>query len=377
MDLDDYYSLKNKGISFRNQGLYKEAIEWFDRALKIKPDDSDSLRNKGISLVWLERYKEAIECYDKALKVKSDDYDSLRCKGIALFWLKKYEEAIKCYDRALKIKLDDYDSLRNKGIALFQLKQYKEAIECYDLALKLKPSDYDSLREKGVALIKMGMYKEAVKSLDKALKIKPDDYNSLRGKSIALDYLGIYKEAVESLDQVLRIKPDDDQCLKYKDNILEKMRNDININTNVESVNKSKQEVFKYDIALSFAGENRKVVEQIAKKLAENNIQVFYDEFEKTKLWGKRLSTHFQKTYGVSTCFVVVFVSKEYSLKDWTNFEFSIARGEAKVRGTEFILPVRLDNTPLFGLPDDMAYLDFNTEGVEGIVNAVIDKLKG
>ena len=79
---------------------------------------------------------------------------------------------------------------------------------------------------------------------------------------------------------------------------------------------------------------------------------------------------------GINTCFVIVFVSKEYSLKDWTNFEFSIARGESKVRGTEFILPVRLDNTTLFGLPDDVAYLDFNTEGIEGIVSAVIDKLK-
>jgi hypothetical protein len=115
---------------------------------------------------------------------------------------------------------------------------------------------------------------------------------------------------------------------------------------------------------------------QKAKKLAENNIQVFYDEFEKAKLWGKRLSTHFQKTFGENTCFVLVFVSKEYSLKDWTNFEFSIARGEARVRETEFILPVRLDNTLLFGLPEDMAYLDLEAEGVDGIVNAVINKLK-
>ena len=72
----------------------------------------------------------------------------------------------------------------------------------------------------------------------------------------------------------------------------------IDIKIKTEYVNKSKQDNFKYDVALSFAGENREIVEQIAKKLAENNVQVFYDEFEKAKLWGKRLSTHFQKTYG-------------------------------------------------------------------------------
>jgi tetratricopeptide (TPR) repeat protein len=283
--------------------------------------------------------------------------------------LKQYKEAIECYDRALIFKPIDYDSLRDKGVALIKMGLHKEAVKSLDKALKIKPDDYNSLKHKGVSLLWLKRYTEAIECYDLSLKINPDDYDSLKGKGIALDSLGMYKEAIESLDQVLRIKPNDDQCLKYKDNILEKIR--------IESANKSKQEAFKYDIALSFAGENREVVEQIAKKLAENNIQVFYDEFEKTKLWGKRLSTHFKKTYAENTCFVLVFVSKEYSLKDWTNFEFSIARGEAKVRGTEFILPVRLDNTPLFGLPDDMAYLDFNTEGVEGIVSAVVDKLKG
>ena len=158
----------------------------------------------------------------------------------------------------------------------------------------------------------MGMYKEAIESLDQAPKFKPDDYNSLRHKAVSLLWLKRYEEAVECYDQVLNFKPDDYQSLKNKDNILEKMRTDRDIKTKKEYVNNLKQGNFKYDIALSFAGENREIVEKIAKKLAENNIQVFYDEFEKSKLWGKRLSTHFQKTYGENTCFVLVFVSKEY-----------------------------------------------------------------
>jgi len=365
---DDYYSLKNKGISFATRGLYKEAIEWFDRALKIKPDGYNSFRHKGNALRWLERYKEAIECYDRALKIKTDDYDSLREKGNSLFQLKRYNEAIECYDRALKFKPKDHDSLTGKGFSLVWLEQYKEAIECYDRALKIKPNDYNSFRNKGNSLFQLKRYKEAIECYDQALNIKPDDHNSLKVKGIAFGFLGMYKEAVESLDQALRIKPDDYQSLKNKDKFLEKMR--------IEYMNKLKQDGSKYDVALSFAGESREIVEQVARRLAENNIQVFYDEFEKTKLWGKKLSTYFQKIYGENTCFVLVFVSKEYSLKDWTNFEFSIARGEAKVRGNEFILPIRLDNTPLFGLPDDIAYLDYNTEGVEGIVTAVVNKLR-
>ena len=132
---------------------------------------------------------------------------------------------------------------------------------------------------------------------------------------------------------------------------------------------------FEYDIAISYASENRKIITTIAKKLVENNIRVFYDEYEKTKLWGKNLSMHFQQVYGEKSCFVLVFVSKEYSMKDWTNFEFTIARDAAKTKKTEFILPVRLDNTPLVGLHRDIAYLDLANEGIEGIVNAVVNKI--
>lgn len=92
-------------------------------------------------------------------------------------------------------------------------------------------------------------------------------------------------------------------------------------------------------------------------------------------MFGKRLSTYFQEIYGEKARFVLVFVSKEYAVKDWTNFEFSIAHTAAKDKKTEFILPVRLDNTHLLGLPEDMGHLDLNIEGIEGIVNIIIEKV--
>jgi len=44
---------------------------------------------------------------------------------------------------------------------------------------------------------------------------------------------------------------------------------------------------FEYDVALSFAGEDRVYVEKVAKYLKEKGIKVFYDDYEKTGLWGK------------------------------------------------------------------------------------------
>ncbi len=132
---------------------------------------------------------------------------------------------------------------------------------------------------------------------------------------------------------------------------------------------------FEHDIALSFAGEDRKVAREVGERLRQAGVRVFYDEFYKSELWGRNLSTEFRRRYGSSSRFVLPFISRHYAITDWTDFEFTISQEEARRRKREFILPVRLDETVLVGLRRDVAYLDFRREGVDGIVSTVLRKL--
>jgi hypothetical protein len=135
-------------------------------------------------------------------------------------------------------------------------------------------------------------------------------------------------------------------------------------------------EMFEHEVAISYAGEDREIAEQIAQSLRKKGIPVFYDKFYKVDLWGKSLSSWFGKKYGKSSRFVLVLISRHYPIKDWANFEFSIARAEEKKRKDDFILPVRLDNTKISGLPSDKAYLDFKKEGLNGVINCLVQKVK-
>ena len=62
---------------------------------------------------------------------------------------------------------------------------------------------------------------------------------------------------------------------------------------------------YEYDVALSFAGEDRKFVEDCAEILRSLNINVFYDNYEKEVLLGKNLYSyaHFVRYYGGLSCF--------------------------------------------------------------------------
>lgn len=177
---------------------YSLAIPHYERAVKKAKSIEDRaffLKNLGVTYSFLEMEEEAIECYERALAIKPDDYDSLRQKGVSLSELGLEKEAIECYEKALAIKPDDYRALRSKGISLSKQGQEDEAIKCYEKALAIKPDDFSSLRQKGVSLSKLSLREEAIECYEKALAIKPDDWYSLVSKAITLEKGGLKKEA--------------------------------------------------------------------------------------------------------------------------------------------------------------------------------------
>ncbi len=65
--------LYENGIMLHNQGKFAEALECYDKALAIAPQNSNVLSNKGLSLHNQGKFAEALECYDKALAIAPQD----------------------------------------------------------------------------------------------------------------------------------------------------------------------------------------------------------------------------------------------------------------------------------------------------------------
>ena len=70
-----------------------------------------------------------------------------------------------------------------------------------------------------------------------------------------------------------------------------------------------------YQVALSFAGEQRDYVEVVARALHARGITVLYDRFEAATLWGKDGVEFFHQLFAADTAYVVMFISKEYVAK--------------------------------------------------------------
>ena len=130
-----------------------------------------------------------------------------------------------------------------------------------------------------------------------------------------------------------------------------------------------------YEVALSFAGQQREYAEQVARALQARGIAVFYDDFEKIALWGKDLGEELQAVYEQKAAKVVVFVSWAWVERAWPRHERRSALSRAVREPREYLLPVRFDDTPVPGLPDSIHYLQANEYSPTELAVMIAQKL--
>lgn len=130
-----------------------------------------------------------------------------------------------------------------------------------------------------------------------------------------------------------------------------------------------------YDVALSFAGEDREYVERVAEVLVELGVSVFYDRFETVNLWGKDLADHLGQIYSTDSHFVVMFASRNYAKKAWPNHERQFALSRHLKGDVGRILPVRIDDTEIPGVAPTIGYLDARALSAEKLAELIRQKL--
>ena len=146
------------------------------------------------------------------------------------------------------------------------------------------------------------------------------------------------------------------------------------IQTSTQNRTVSKGESIMYDVVLSFAGEERNYVEQVAYELKKRNVKVFYDKDEQSILWGENLYEKLSDIYR-SAHFCVVFVSKNYARKRWTRHELRSAEARAFEEKSGYILPALFDDTEISGILPTTGYIDLRITSPYALADAICQKL--
>ncbi len=84
-------------------GLFQEALEEFEAAIKETPNNAEVYLGKALSLKGLGQMESALETINIALDLKPDFGAAYANRGIIHDFLGKYEEAIQDYRQAIEI----------------------------------------------------------------------------------------------------------------------------------------------------------------------------------------------------------------------------------------------------------------------------------
>ena len=144
--------------------------------------------------------------------------------------------------------------------------------------------------------------------------------------------------------------------------------------------NKAAQTVvtqFEYDVCTTFAGESRAYVEQVVTSLKRRRIRCFYDFDEQATLLGKNLLTYLDEVYRKRARFCVMFISKHYPLKPWTNHERQSVQARVFQGSEDYLIPVRLDDTEVPGVLPSVGYIDGRQHTPSQVAALIQAKIQG
>lgn len=130
-----------------------------------------------------------------------------------------------------------------------------------------------------------------------------------------------------------------------------------------------------FEIALSFAGEDRQYVDQVANLLRDSGVKVFYDLFEEANLWGKNLYDYMSEIYQNKALYTIMFISEHYARKVWANHERQAMQARAFQEHQEYILPARFDESAIPGVLPTIGYISLADRSPQDFVKIIHKKL--
>lgn len=131
----------NRGKALAEQGRTAEAMETFQRSLRLNPGNKDAHKNLALLLAGEGRMTEAFASYREAVRIDPGYFDAHYGFGTALGIKGMFAESITSLYRALAVRPDSAKTRNSLGVSLASLGRTAEAAGQFREALRLDPGN--------------------------------------------------------------------------------------------------------------------------------------------------------------------------------------------------------------------------------------------
>lgn len=125
----------------------------------------------------------------------------------------------------------------------------------------------------------------------------------------------------------------------------------------VPSRTKSAEHPFTYDVAISYAGEQKEIASRVANILRADHFKVFFAPDRESEYIAEDMIAQFYRIYRYESRYVAAFVTEDYLRKDITMHEARTAMLRRQEEGRNCLIPIYFGKAALPRLDPDIHYI--------------------
>ncbi len=217
------------GYYYREKQDYDRAIELFEKALEIDPENGDAHNFYGVMLFRMGNYDDALEHFQTAIKFNPLNAQSLTNMGALEFSRGNIENARKYFEEAIDSTPEYAKAHFNLALILTREGEFKQAAGHYEECLKNAPEDADATGN--LAWLYATCPDAAARNGARAVELARGFERLMGGESggprvfdilaAALAEDGQFEKAVEAARTSIRLSQSDDPGLSMRRHLLE------------------------------------------------------------------------------------------------------------------------------------------------------------
>jgi Flp pilus assembly protein TadD len=209
------------GKSYFEAENYDEAIKYFSKAIKLKPE-ADYYHYRGNALDSSGEYGKALVDYSEAIRLNPTEGSYYFDRGNVYDAQKDYRRAAADYTKTIQLVPDEARYYNHRGNSRRLLEDYDNAIADYTQAIRLNPDDPRYRNNRGVSYLLKRDYDNAVANYAEAIRLAPDNARYYHNRGGAYNLKKDFARAVMDFTAAVRLDPDNG---KYRSD-LEKAESD-------------------------------------------------------------------------------------------------------------------------------------------------------
>jgi len=203
---DNINSQRNLARALSKAG--RTAIEPLAVIARLKPNDPQAHFELAAALAACGRAAQAISEYQQVLRLNPTSAETYVNLSQLHSGSGSFEEAARCARKALELKPAFAEAYLNLGSALAKRGESSAAIAALHEAQRLKPELPEIYNNLGIALAEELRFEEAIGQYGRAIALRSGNADALYNRGIAQLKSGDPGAAIQDFDQAIAVKPD-------------------------------------------------------------------------------------------------------------------------------------------------------------------------